>query len=188
MKFVNQGLAKPQKVWVLTDRQLVSLNSAGIGFDELYKLPELSDKLPEQDLIDIAVTQLRVGMKLNVKDQEVFLQFNSDYKDILLSKIKSEMDRLSRIEHFAELANYSKFYVHSTDDILLLVMTDYEVSVDYISELCASFTELHVSTVADAMLKAIYQTYGYTYLHLKECNNELEGDEFSLANALKALV
>ncbi|UPT53883.1 DNA helicase [Vibrio phage phiKT1019] len=188
MKFVNSGLSAPQKVWVLTDQQLLSLDASGIGFDQLSKLPKLLERVPEQDVIDIALTQYRVGMKLGVKVENVFEQFNDDYKDILLSKIKTEQDRLSKVEHLTELKNYSKFYVHNTNDLLVMVITGAEVPINYISELCASFTELHVHSFTEAMLKALYQTYGYTYLHHKECCRELVGEEFNLAKVYQALV
>ncbi|QGZ14433.1 hypothetical protein [Photobacterium phage PDCC-1] len=188
MKFVNSGLSAPKKVWVLTDQQLLSLDAAGIGFDRLSELPTLLDKLPEQDVIDIALTQYRVGLKFGVDVGNVFEQFNDDYKDILLSKIKTEQKRLSKVQHLTELKNYSKFYVHNTNELLVLVITDAEVSMNYISGLCASFTELHVQSFTESMLKALYQTYGYTYLHHKECCRNLIDGEFNLAKVYQALV
>ncbi|AUR81033.1 hypothetical protein FDJ25_gp131 [Vibrio phage Aphrodite1] len=188
MKFVNSGLAAPQKVWVVTDQQLLSLDTAGIGFDRLFELPTLHELMPEQDIIDLALTQYRAGLKLDVEVGNVFERFDDDYKDILLSKIKTEQKGLSKIEHFKELKNYSKFYVHNTNDILVLVLSGNEVPMNYISGLCASFTELHVQTFSEAMLKALYQIHGYTYLHHKECCRELIDGEFNLAKVYKALV
>lgn len=190
MKFVNKGLSGPQTVWVLTDQQLFVLKKASIGFDQLSKLPTLLDQLSEQDVIDIAITQYRAGLKLGVEVDvnEVFEQFNDDYKDILCSKIKTELNRLSKVEHLKEFTNYSKFYVQNTNGMLVLVIADPQVSMNYIGELCASFTELHVATYTTAMLKAVYLTHGYTYLHNKECIPVLPSESFSLATLYRALV
>lgn len=188
MKFVNNGLVAPQQVWVLTDQQVNSLNMAGIGFEDLPKLPTLLERMSEQDVIDIAVTQYRAALKLRISEKTPFEQFNDDYKDILLSKIKSEQDRLSKLEHLKELKDYSKFYVHNTNDMLVLVIADYKVSGDYISELCASFTELHVSTFSEALTRALYQTHGYLYLHNQEVIGTLGEGQFSMATVYKALV
>ncbi|UVD32111.1 hypothetical protein [Vibrio phage phiKT1028] len=190
MKFVNKGLSGPQTVWVLTDQQLFSLEKAGIGFDQLSKLPKHLDELSEQDVIDIAITQYRAGLKLGLEIEpiDVFEQFNDDYKDILLSKIKSEQNRLSKVEHFKEFTNYSKFYVQNSNGMLVLVIADPKVSMNYIGELCASFTELHTPSYTEALLKAIYLSYGYLYLHNKECNPVLPSASFGMADVYKALV
>ncbi|BAW98275.1 hypothetical protein [Vibrio phage pTD1] len=190
MKFVNKGLAGPQTVWVLTDQQLFSLEKAGIGFDQLSKLPLHLDQMSEQDVVDIAVTQYRAALKLGVvlEPKEVFEQFNDDYKDILSSKIKTEQDRLSKVEHLKEFTNYSKFYVQNTNGMLVLVIADPQVSMNYIGELCASFTELHVGTYTEAMLKAVYLVNGYLYLHNKDSVPALPSESFSLATLYRALV
>lgn len=187
MEFVNSGLVAPAQVWVLTDQQLATLKKSGIGFDQLSELPLHLDRIPESDVIDIAVTQYRAYMKLKMLSSDCFEKFDDDYKDILLSKIKSEQDRLSKTEHIKELNAYSKFYVHNTPNVVVVVLVDAATSTNYISELCASFTELHVGSFPEAVLKALYHVYGYTYLHLKECQPKAGVGVLSLAKVYRAL-
>lgn len=198
MKIVNTGTV-PKKLWVLGIPHLKLLKQLGIGFNDINSVIQKSyivnsdDQIVElvssDDVVDLITLQYKFACLFNKEMEPAdFKQgLHSVYNDLIVSKIKSNIDTKSKLQHLDDLKHYTKYYVTEHQDTVVLVLAEDLTEANYIGEHYTVFTNLECTSVKTATLKAFYKVFGYSYLHFQDCLKELSSKELSLENVFESL-
>lgn len=182
MKLISPKLEGNSDVWLLTNDMVNAIDSSGIGFDNLYQLPLYQDRIAESDIISFAVLQYSMGLKLGKQNMDVFdpMSYKGAEGGVIKTRIEQVCNEIPRLAAIGAINATTKYLKRDTKNGVILCQGNLDTK-DLL------WSDTGETSFSYALLKGIYDRFGYHQLHFNSKSSSLPGG-FTLGDVLRILV